>query len=94
MEKLDVEHLDISKLGEAMDVYDATQEKWDDKTLQLIQKIKDIEKETEAELDLLKDQGINKKLRSQAVIELFAERDAEIELFLIYGNYSFSLTRK
>jgi uncharacterized protein YukE len=87
MEKLDVEHLDISKLGEAMDVYDATQEKWDDKILQLIQKIEDIKTEKEAESDRLTDQGINKKLRTQAVIELFAERDAEIELFLIYGNY-------
>jgi DNA repair ATPase RecN len=89
MEKLDVEHLDVSKLGEAMDVYDATQEKWDDKILQLLQKIKDIEKEKEAELDLLKEQGINEELRTQAVIELFAEGDAEIELFLIYGDYSF-----
>ena len=91
MEKLDVEHLDISKLGEAMDIYDATQEKWDDKILQLVQKIEDIKTEKEAELDRLTDQGINKKLRTQAVIGLFAERDAEIELFLIYGNHSFFL---
>ena len=87
MEKLDAEHLGISKLEEAMDVYNATQEKWDDKILQLLQNIEDIKKEKEAELNRVRDQGIDKKLRTQAVIGLFAERDAEIELFLIYGNY-------
>ncbi|KAF8961396.1 hypothetical protein BDZ97DRAFT_1759956 [Flammula alnicola] len=29
--KIDIQHLDVSKLGEAMDVYDTTEEKWDDK---------------------------------------------------------------
>ena len=31
MGRLDVEHLGISKLGEAINVYDTTQGKWDDK---------------------------------------------------------------
>ena len=94
MGKLAVEHLDISKLGEAMDVYDITQQKWDDKILQLLQDIEDIQDTKEAEMKRLADRGINKKLRTQAVIGLFAERAAEIELALIYGNYLFSKLKR
>ena len=94
MGKLAVEHLDISKLGEAMDVYDTTQQKWDDKILQFLQEIKDIQDTKAAEMKRLADRGINKKLRTQAVIGLFAERAAEIELALIYGNYLFSKLKR
>ena len=89
MGKLDVEHLDILKLGEAIDVYDITQEKWDDKIFRLEHEIKDIQDKKEDELERLRDQGINKKLRTQAVIGLFAERAAEMEIFLTYGNHLF-----
>lgn len=92
--KLNVEHLDISKLGEAMDVYDITHEKWDDKILQLLQEIKDIQDEKKAEKERLGNRGINKKLRTQAVIGLFAERAAEIDIFLIYGSYSLSQSKR
>ncbi|KAF8813462.1 hypothetical protein BYT27DRAFT_7158363 [Phlegmacium glaucopus] len=83
--KLNVEHLDISKLGEAMDVYDITREKWDDKILRLVQEIEDIRAQKEAERVRLGDSGIDNKLRTQAVIGLYAEQAAEIDIYLIYA---------
>ncbi|PPQ67434.1 hypothetical protein CVT26_007228 [Gymnopilus dilepis] len=64
MGNISVEHLDISKLGEAMDIYDTTEEKWDSKVLELEEELRAIEGQIEAEKKRLKESGGNRQLRT------------------------------
>jgi hypothetical protein len=87
VDKLDVEHLDISKLGEAMDIYDSTEEKWEKKIILIEKEIASLDMQiSDEELRLEKKIG-NKKLRTQVVVGLYAESAAELEITLIYGAF-------
>ncbi|KAF8150953.1 hypothetical protein B0H34DRAFT_665975 [Crassisporium funariophilum] len=84
MSKLDVQYLDITKLGDAMDIYDNTQEKWDEKIIKIESALDAMKEARRVEEEKLANKGVNKKLRTQAVIGLFAEQEAEVEMILIY----------
>ncbi|KIM43920.1 hypothetical protein M413DRAFT_25436 [Hebeloma cylindrosporum] len=83
--KLDVEHLEISKLGEAMDVYDSTGEEWEDKIILVKKEIVSLNKKIKAEELRLEGKVGNKKLRTQVVVGLYAESAGEVEITVIYA---------
>ncbi|KAF8960056.1 hypothetical protein BDZ97DRAFT_1906024 [Flammula alnicola] len=85
MDKIDVQYLDISKLGEAMEIYDTTEEKWDAKIRQVNKEIEAIEGEMTEEEERLENAVGNKELRTRVVVGLFAESATEIEIVLIYA---------
>lgn len=86
IDKLDAQSLDISKLGEAMEIYDNTGQKWDDNIIILEKKKKVIGDEIDAEEARLQETVTDKKLRVEVTVSLFAESDAEVEITLIYGQ--------
>jgi predicted nucleic acid-binding Zn-ribbon protein len=90
IDKLVVEHLDISKLGEAMDIYDSTEEGWEDKIILLNKEIVSLDKKIEEEESRLRKQVGSKKLRTQVMVGLYAELAGEVEITVIYGASLFS----
>ena len=89
IEKLDVEHLDISGLGEAMETYDSTEEEWEDKIILIKKEIASLDKKIEEEDLRLEKQVGNKKLRTQVMVGLYAESAGEVEITVIYGASDF-----
>ena len=89
IEKLDVEHLDISGLGEAMETYDSTEEKWEDKIILIKKEIISLDKKIKEEGLRLEKQVGNKKLRTQVMVGLYAESAGEVEITVIYGASGF-----
>lgn len=85
MGNISIEHLDVSKLGEAMDIYDTTEEKWDDKILEIQKELEGIKASINQETDRLENTVENKKLRTNVVVGLIADSPAELEITLIYG---------
>ena len=88
MTGLDASKLDISKLGEAMDVYDEAGEKWGGKALNLEKEIEALDKEISKEREGLGNKIINKKLRGVVIIDLFSDQGGDMSINLIYGVYS------
>ena len=91
--KLNVEHLDISELGNAMDIYDSTEEEWENKITLVEKEIVSLDKEIEKEKLGLEKQVGNKKLRTQVVVGLYAEMAGEVEITVIYGAFGFAITQ-
>ncbi|KAF8881696.1 hypothetical protein CPB84DRAFT_237037 [Gymnopilus junonius] len=85
MGNISVEHLDISKLGEAMDIYDTTEDKWDSKMFDLEEELEAIEKQIEVERKRLGASVGNKKLRTVVAIDLYAADPAELKVNLLYA---------
>ncbi|KAH9475079.1 Protein F37C4.5 [Psilocybe cubensis] len=85
MGNISIEHLDISKLGEAMEIYDTTEEKWDDKIIQLKREFETLETQITEESDRLEKSGENKKLRTKVVMGLVANHPADLEIIVIYA---------
>ena len=85
MAGLDASKLDISKLGEAMDVYDETGEKWGGKALDLEKEIEALDKEISKEREGLGSKVLNKKLRGVVVLDLFSDQGGDVSVDLIYG---------
>jgi len=89
IDKLDIEHLDISGLGEAMETYASTEEEWEDKIILVEKEVVSLDKKIrEEELRLEKQVG-NKKLRTQVVVGLYAESAGDVEITVIYGASDF-----
>lgn len=65
--------------------YDATAEQLDERTLELEQKLSDIEEEIDAERVKLRGTTVDKKLNLRATIGVFADSAGEVEIVLIYG---------
>jgi len=87
MAGLDASKLDISKLGDAMDVYDEAGEKWGSKALNLEKEIEALDKEISKEREGLGNQIVNKKLRGVVILDLFADQGGDVSINLIYGVY-------
>ena len=68
MGNISVEHLDISKLGEAMDIYDKIEEKRDSKVFELEGELRAIKGEIEADKKRLKETGGNRQLRTASLL--------------------------
>jgi len=87
MKNITIEHLDVAKLGEAMEVYDTTYAKWETKVLALDDQLRVLEEEVKNEGKKVKTGDIPIKLRTKVVIDLFAEAESEMDIILIYGKY-------
>lgn len=85
MGNISIEHLDISKLGESMEIYDNTEEKWEDKILQLQSEIETLGTQINQEEERLESAGEHKKLRTKVVMGLVVDSPADLEIILIYG---------
>ncbi|KAF8900862.1 hypothetical protein CPB84DRAFT_1815328 [Gymnopilus junonius] len=85
MDNISIEHLDVSKLGEAMDVYDTTEEKWDGKVHDLEKELKLVNDQIVNETKRLESVVGNRKLRTQVIIDLVAMEAAELGINLIYA---------
>jgi len=85
IDKLNVEHLDISELGNAMDIYDSTEEGWENKITLVEKEIVLLDKKIEEEKLRLQKQVGDKRLRTQVVVGLYAESAGEVEITVIYG---------
>jgi len=86
MKNITVEHLDVTKLGETMEVYDTTYAKWENKVLMLDEQLRLLGEKIKTEEDRLKIGDIPIKLKTKVVIDLYAEVENELEIFLIYGK--------
>ena len=86
IDKLNVEHLDISALGKAMDIYNTTEEGWENKITLVEKEIVSLDKKIEEEKLRLEKQVGNKRLRTQIVVGLYAETAGEVEIIVIYGT--------
>lgn len=84
--KLAVEHIPIAMLGEAMDMYDATEAKWDGLIAKTEKEILSIKKRLHEEEEKLSNDIPNKKLRTEVVVNLFGHEGGQAEIYLIYGN--------
>jgi hypothetical protein len=87
LDTLNVQHIDMAKLGQVVADYDGTAEQLDERLLELEQQLNDIEEEMEAESAKLRGTTANEKLNLRAAIGVFAESGGEVEIALIYGMY-------
>lgn len=85
MNNISIESLDISKLGEAMDIYDTTEQKWDERIIDIKKEMENIDSQIIQETERLEKLVENKKLRTNVAMGLFTESPAEVEIILIYG---------
>lgn len=82
---LNIQHIETAKLSQVVADYDATAEQLDERTLELEQKLSDIEEEIDAERVKLRGTTVDKKLNLRATIGVFADSAGEVEIVLIYG---------
>ncbi|KAF9465725.1 hypothetical protein BDZ94DRAFT_1320026 [Collybia nuda] len=87
---LNVQHIDMAKLGQVVIDYETTAEQLDERLLELEQKLNDIEEEITAEKAKLSGVTVNEKLGLRAAIGVFAESEGEVEIALIYAVYGAS----
>ncbi|KAF4622102.1 hypothetical protein D9613_009536 [Agrocybe pediades] len=85
MDGITIEHLDISKLGEATDVYDETDGKWEEKIWSLEDQLRDVDRNIREEKDKLSQGEIPVKLRTRVVLDLHAAVETELDIVLIYA---------
>lgn len=79
---LNVQHIEMAKLSQVVADYDTTAEQLDERSLELEQKLRDIEEEISLEQAKT---TVDKKLNLRATIGVFAESAGSVELVLLYG---------
>ena len=91
IDKLAVQHLGISELGKAMDTYDSTEERLEEKIISLNKEIVSLDERIEEEDLRLKKQVGSRKLRTQVVVGLYAESAGAVDITVnvIYGTPPF-----
>ncbi|TDL13136.1 hypothetical protein BD410DRAFT_833371, partial [Rickenella mellea] len=82
---LNVERIDVSQIGSAVDKYDTEATKLDDKLLDLEKQLQEADQEIQDERKKLTGPGRNVQLGLQASIGVFAELEGEVEIALIYA---------
>lgn len=82
---LDVQHVQPLHLGEVQQGIAAVAEILDEKLLGLEEKLEEVNKAIEEERKVLGEIKVDDNLRKQVIITIFAERDREVEVVLIYG---------
>jgi hypothetical protein len=88
LDTVNIQHIDMVKLGQVVADYDLKAEKPDERSLELEQQLSDIEEEMNAELVKLQGATVNEELNLRAAIGVFAEAGGEVEIALIYGAVS------
>ncbi|KAF8959143.1 hypothetical protein BDZ97DRAFT_1839119 [Flammula alnicola] len=82
------EHLEVSKLKEVVQSYDANAEELDDKVTELEKEIKQMDEAIVDEKKKLAGPSGNEKLNLKATIGVFAESEGEIKIALIYAVHN------
>ncbi|KIM36583.1 hypothetical protein M413DRAFT_31619 [Hebeloma cylindrosporum] len=82
---LDVQHVQAVQLGEMQQGIAAVAEGLDEKLLGLEEKCEEVTKAIAEERKVLGETKVDTNLRKQVSVTIFAERDREVELVLIYG---------
>jgi cell division GTPase FtsZ len=82
---LDVQHVQALHLGEMQQGITVVAENLDEKLLGLEEKLEEVTKAIEEERKVLGEIKVDDNLRKQVSITVFAERDREVEVVLIYG---------
>jgi chromosome segregation ATPase len=85
LESLDTEHTDVDKLQNAVDSFECTAEKLDEKITTLEKEKEGLEKAVEEEKKALTGPKDDEKLKLKASIGVFASCEGKVELILIYG---------
>jgi len=91
---LDVQYIQALDLGEVQQGVAAVAESLDEKLLVLDEKLEEVTKAIVEERTVLGEMKVDVNLRKQVSITIFAERDREVEVVLIYGTFAihFSLS--
>ena len=84
-ESLDVQHVQALRLSEVQQGISAVAEDLDEKLLGLEEKLEEVTNALEEERMVLGEVKADDELRKQVSITVFAERDCEIKMLLIYG---------
>ncbi|KAF9465728.1 hypothetical protein BDZ94DRAFT_1320028 [Collybia nuda] len=82
---LNVQHINVTELGQVMDSYDIAGEKLDKKVTELEKTLKGIEADIKVERKKLTGPTRDARLRKRATIGVFANSEGEVEIVLIYG---------
>ncbi|KAF5325094.1 hypothetical protein D9619_010017 [Psilocybe cf. subviscida] len=83
---VDFEHLDISKLSDTMDIYDAAEEKWDVKLVELELEIEALKEQIAEEEDTLRKENKRKKLaRMEVTVNIITASAQRLDLELEYS---------
>lgn len=86
LESVTTGHVDVSKLQDVVHHYDAAAEELDDKVTKLEEDLQEIETAVKAEQEILSGPTGNEKLDLKAAIGVFADREGEVSIALIYGT--------
>ena len=81
------EHLDVTKLREVVEEYDSTAGDLDEKITALEKELKETEKAIKEERKRLAGPTGNEKLNLKATIGVFADKEGEVNIALIYGTW-------
>ena len=82
---LDVKHVQATHLGDVQQGIAAVAENLDEKLLGLEEKLEEVIKGIDEERKVLGEMKVDDSLRKQVSITVFAERDREVEVVLVYG---------
>ena len=82
---LDVQHIQPLRLGQVQQGIAAVAESLDEKLFGLEEKLEEVTKAIVEERKALGETKVDDNLRKQVSITVFAERDCEVEVILIYG---------
>lgn len=86
---VDFEHLDISKLSDTMDIYDAAEEKWDVKLVELELEIEALKEQIAEEEDTLRKENKRKNLaRMEVTVNIITPSAQRLDLELEYCESS------
>jgi len=87
LSSLKAEHLQVTKLQEVVEQYDATAGNLDEKVTELEKELKETEEAIKEERKRLAGPTGNEKLNLKATIGVFADSEGEIKIALIYGTW-------
>lgn len=82
---INVQHVNSTDLGTVMENYDSVGETLDNKMSELEANLKAINEQINTERSKLSGPVLNETRRFQASISVFAEREGDVEIALIYG---------
>lgn len=83
-----VQHVDVTQIGKIVKEYDTRTEELDDRILDLQAQQEKIDEEISAERVKVADMKHNNKLNLCATIGVFANKDGEVEIAIVYGKVS------
>lgn len=86
LDSVNTGHIDVSKLRDVVQHYDAAAEELDDRVTKLEDELRELNDAVKAEQEKLSGPTGNEKLNLRATIGVFAEAEGEVSIALIYGG--------